>query len=218
MRSSLYISYIIPLNKTLRKDIHMDTIDKLHAELNKQRTELLQNASYQTLCTHGQSPKVMLISCCDSRVDPALLFNSKLGDLFVFRNIANLVRPHAEDTSLSATIAFAIEHVGVTDIIILGHSQCAGVKGICNLEALSGPLKTYLSAASSALSQPVTMDDDIKGHDQQAMRSLAHSWHNLAHYPEIKGNTGCRIHAWFFMLESARLYCYDSTKQCFHAK
>lgn len=216
-RGRLYIPYIIPLNKTLGKDIYMDTTDKLQAGLSKQRAELLQDAGYQVLCTQGQSPEVMFISCCDARVDPALLFDSKLGDLFVFRNIANLVQPYPQDTSLAATISFATQHVGVTDIIILGHSQCAGIKGMCNHHNFSGPLKAYLSAASDALKQPVTMDNTIHGHDRQAMQALAYSWNNLSQYPEIKRSNTCRIHAWFYMLESASLYCYDSTQQCFHA-
>jgi carbonic anhydrase len=82
---------------------------------------------------HGQSPKTMIIGCSDSRVDPAILTNSAPGDIFTVRNVANLVPPFQDDGGqhgVSAALEFAVIHLGVEHIVVLGHSQCGGIKAL----------------------------------------------------------------------------------------
>lgn len=77
----------------------------------------------------GQAPKTVLIGCSDSRADPALLTDCDPGDIFVIRNVANLVPPHSSDDSshgTAAAIEFAVRALKVENIIVLGHSQCGG--------------------------------------------------------------------------------------------
>lgn len=79
----------------------------------------------------GQSPKVMIIACSDSRVDPAQIFDTSPGEIFVVRNVANLVPPFEQDGSrhgVSAALEFAVSELEVTDIVVLGHGSCGGVK------------------------------------------------------------------------------------------
>ncbi len=86
---------------------------------------------YQHLADQGQSPSVMLIACCDSRADPALIFDAGPGELFVLRNVANLVPPPADDNafrSTSAAIEFAVTVLKVEHVVIMGHAQCGGVR------------------------------------------------------------------------------------------
>ena len=78
----------------------------------------------------GQSPRVMVIGCCDSRVPPELIFDAAPGELFVVRNVANLVPPHEADRRMhgtSAAIEFAVEGLRVRDIVVLGHARCGGI-------------------------------------------------------------------------------------------
>src|SRR5262249_31107649 len=78
----------------------------------------------------GQSPEVMVIGCCDSRVSPEVIFDARPGELFVVRNVANLVPPYAPDAGLhgvSAALEFAVEALKVRHIVVLGHAQCGGV-------------------------------------------------------------------------------------------
>src|SRR6187549_3459449 len=80
--------------------------------------------------SEGQSPKVMVIACSDSRVDPAQIFDTSPGEIFVVRNVANLVPPFELDGSrhgVSAALEFAVTQLEVTDIIVLGHGACGGV-------------------------------------------------------------------------------------------
>lgn len=92
-----------------------------------------KNSLYEELTTMGQRPKFLVIACSDSRVDPALILKAKPGDLFVVRNVANLVPPNESDNGhhgTSAAIEFAVCGLGVSDIIVLGHTQCGGIQNL----------------------------------------------------------------------------------------
>lgn len=87
---------------------------------------------YRELCS-GQHPSALLIGCCDSRVDPALLLGCDPGDLFTTRNIANLVPPPGQvagPQGILAAIQFAVDDLNVERIIVLGHSQCGGIRAL----------------------------------------------------------------------------------------
>lgn len=89
-------------------------------------------ALFRKLAIEGQNPRAMVIACCDSRVAVAPVFGQQLGELFVHRNIANLVPPYVVDGHHQATAAaveFAVRFLKVSHIIVKGHSQCGGVRG-----------------------------------------------------------------------------------------
>ena len=86
---------------------------------------------YETLASNGQSPEVMVVSCCDSRVDPETIFSAMPGELFVVRNVANLVPPYETSGKyhgVSAALEFAALNLRVKHIIVMGHSSCGGVR------------------------------------------------------------------------------------------
>jgi carbonic anhydrase len=86
---------------------------------------------YRELAESGQSPEVMVIGCCDSRCAPEAIFNARPGELFVVRNIANLVPPYAPDAEahgVSAALEFGVVALKVKHIVVLGHAYCGGVK------------------------------------------------------------------------------------------
>ncbi|MDB5696386.1 MAG: carbonate dehydratase [Sphingomonas bacterium] len=90
---------------------------------------LSERARWEDLAT-GQAPKVMVIACSDSRVDPATIFGSRPGEVFVVRNVANLVPPYEPDGGrhgVSAALEFAVTALGVEEIVVLGHGMCGGV-------------------------------------------------------------------------------------------
>ena len=96
---------------------------------------------YEALAAN-QTPKSFVISCCDSRVDPATIFNARPGELFVARNVANLVPPFEEDGKYhgtSAAIEFAVTALKVETILVLGHANCGGVAaGIARTDLVPG--------------------------------------------------------------------------------
>lgn len=86
---------------------------------------------YRNLAKHGQSPRTMIVCCCDSRVDPSSIFDAGPGDLFVVRNVANLVppfEPQGDYHGTSAALEFAVTGLQVESIVVMGHAHCGGVK------------------------------------------------------------------------------------------
>lgn len=97
----------------------------------KHRIYVPNSDLYEELATYGQEPEIMVISCCDSRVDPEVIFNSMPGELFVVRNVANLVPPFetgGKFHGVSAAIEFAVLNLRVKHLVVMGHTGCGGVK------------------------------------------------------------------------------------------
>ena len=90
-----------------------------------------QRERYRTLAKEGQKPKHLVIACCDSRVAPEIIFDAVPGEMFVVRNVANIVPPYQPDGeyhSTSAALEFAVQSLKVEHIIIMGHGRCGGIK------------------------------------------------------------------------------------------
>ena len=86
---------------------------------------------YRELAEHGQTPEIMMIGCCDSRVSPEVIFDARPGEMFVMRNVANLVPPFETDGTyhgVSAALEFGVGALKVKHIVVLGHAHCGGVR------------------------------------------------------------------------------------------
>lgn len=113
---------------------------------------------YEELATYGQSPEIMIISCCDSRVDPETIFNAMPGELFVLRNVANLVPPYetgGKFHGVSAGIEFAVMNLRIKHLVILGHAGCGGVKAALDQTAA-------IETEAHFISQWMSMLDDAR--------------------------------------------------------
>ena len=92
-----------------------------------------EQSRYRELAERGQSPEIMVIGCCDSRVSPEVIFDAGPGEMFVVRNVANLVPPYAPDGAahgVSAALEFGVQVLRVKHIVVLGHAQCGGIKAL----------------------------------------------------------------------------------------
>lgn len=92
-------------------------------------------AEYEALAAEGQRPHTLVVACSDSRADPALIFDTAPGQLFVVRNVANLVPPYEPDGRLhgvSAALEFGVKVLGVSRIVVMGHALCGGVNAMLN--------------------------------------------------------------------------------------
>ena len=97
---------------------------------------------FRDLAEHGQSPEIMVIGCCDSRVAPEAIFDAGPGELFVARNIANLVPPYTPDgaqRAVSAALEFAVQALRVKHIVVLAHAQCGGIRAFAEESAPLSP-------------------------------------------------------------------------------
>ena len=114
-----------------------DIEDELTAGYRRFRAEHwpTAHAEYEALATKGQKPHTLIVACSDSRADPALIFDAKPGELFVLRNVANLVPPYEPDGKLhgvSAALEFGVKVLGVKRIVVMGHAHCGGVNAMIN--------------------------------------------------------------------------------------
>src|ERR1700760_3390417 len=119
----------------------MDVFPKALIEgYRKFRSERLptEQSRYRDLSERGQSPETMVIGCCDSRVSPEVIFDAGPGELFVMRNIANLVPTYQPDSAahgVSAALEFAVNVLKVKHIVVLGHAQCGGIRAFIDKAA-----------------------------------------------------------------------------------
>ena len=101
-----------------------------------------EQSRYRELSERGQSPEVMVIGCCDSRVSPEVIFDAGPGELFVVRNVANLVPVYAPDGGahgVSAALEYAVQVLRVKHIVVLGHAQCGGIRAFIDKLAPLSP-------------------------------------------------------------------------------
>ena len=179
---------------------------------------------FKNLTKRGQKPKIMVISCSDSRVDPAILFNTRAGELFVVRNVANLVPPYEPDDGyhgVSAAIEFAVRDLKVKDIVILGHAFCGGITALCNeckneiegMQESNENKKEFINSWIS-ISKKTILDLDLTdwpGPSQHIAEkaSITNSLNNLMSFPWISklvSNNDLMLHGWWFDMENASLW------------
>lgn len=148
---------------------------------------------YRELAATGQSPQVMVIGCCDSRVSPEVIFDARPGELFVVRNVANLVPPYAPDGAyhgVSAALEFAVAALKVKHIVVLGHAHCGGVKAFAtDAEPLSpgdfiGRWMSLMAPAAEKVSREGLSDAEYLEHLEQA--SVINSLANLLTFPRLR--------------------------------
>ncbi len=153
----------------------------------------MEQSRYRELSEKGQSPEIMVIGCCDSRVSPEVVFDAGPGELFVARNVANLVPPYAPDGAahgVSAALEFAVQVLRVKHIVVLGHAQCGGIKALAQDTAPLSP-GDFIGKWMSILE---TTRDETKIHDHETQdefisrlekRAVSTSLQNLMTFPFI---------------------------------
>lgn len=180
-----------------------------------------ESERYRRLGEGGQSPKTMIISCCDSRVSPEVIFDVGPGELFIVRNVANLVPPYAPDGNqhgTSAALEFAVQALRVSDIVVLGHARCGGIRAAVaeDAEPLSPGdfIGKWMSMIAPAIDRvgprgSRTMDDYLR---QLEHGSVVNSLANLRTFPcvnilEERGKL--KLHGAFFGVATGVLTVLD---------
>lgn len=178
---------------------------------------------FDRLVKEGQHPRALVLACCDSRCDPALLMDCDPGDMFVVRNVANLVPPHTHAASFSGTtsaIAFAVRNLEVEHIIVMGHAQCGGIRALmthnapsCNEDELIGKwLSIAEDARHNVLQKLPGKPIEMQVHAcEQA--SILISLGNLMSYPWISSRVAAgklTLFGWYFDMLKGELLQYES--------
>lgn len=182
---------------------------------------------YQKLTNVGQSPKTLIIACSDSRVDPSIVTNATPGEIFVVRNVANLVPPCDIDSDtlhgVSAALEFAVRFLKVKHIVVLGHSGCAGIQALLDSSNI-GPtdfIGKWMDAAKPAkemaLNNNPNAGKDMLQHQCEKENVLL-SLNNLLTFPWVKSrveNGQLKLHGWHLHLENGTLQQYNPTSAAF---
>jgi carbonic anhydrase len=168
-----------------------------------------------------QQPKVMMVACSDSRVDPAILTNAEPGDLFIVRNVANLVPPCSVDHGAhgtSAALEFAVISLEVEHIIVLGHSGCGGIRALLTADPVIDREHTFIHnwmqisdearRRTLVMARHQPLEEQLRILEQEAIQtSLA----NLLSFPWINERVKdkrLRIHGWRFDLNDGNMYAF----------
>lgn len=211
-----------------QKELSNSVIDLLIEGYKKFKTEHFEESNlYDELVENGQQPKVLVVACCDSRVDPAIVTNCKPGELFVVRNVANLVPPYDNDPKhhgTSAALEFGVTSLNVSDIIVFGHSHCGGIRALME-QAEHSPNYTFITAwmnIAKAAKQQVLAEHKHESLDLQShhceKQSLIISLQNLKTFPWIADRVAknrLSLHAWYFNLKTGMIETYQSDINAF---
>ncbi|PYE33085.1 carbonic anhydrase [Rhizobium sp. PP-F2F-G38] len=180
-----------------------------------------QQARYKTLADTGQQPKTLIVACCDSRAAPETIFDSGPGELFVVRNVANMVPPYEPDGqyhSTSAALEFAVQSLRVKDIVVMGHGRCGGIKAV--LDSSAEPLSPgdfigkWMNMLKPAAEQIAGNDIMTAAERQRAMEhvSIRNSIVNLRTFPcvQILEQRGkLQLHGAWFDISTGELWVMD---------
>ena len=186
--------------------------------------------TYRSLADNGQSPRTMVVACCDSRVDPSRIFSAKPGQLFIVRNVAKLVppcEPHGDYHGTSAALEFAITSLEVEHIVVLGHARCGGVRGFIHGLGQTAPAGTFIGKWISLL-KPAwgeVVQNGGKLDEEQRQRaleqtSIRYSLDNLRTFPFVKERLAggkLALHGGFFDIATGGLLSYDAAAKTFEA-
>lgn len=185
---------------------------------------------YRQLAETGQSPKILMIGCCDSRVSPEVIFDALPGEIFVLRNIANLVPPYepdAEHHGTSAGLEFAVTVLKVEHIVIMGHARCGGVRAY--VEQAADPARAilpgdfigrWISLIAPAAAKLGPRNEPIEDYAERlGQAAIIETLANLRSFPYVREGEKAgtlALHGAYFGVADGRLYALDEASGTFH--
>jgi carbonic anhydrase len=181
----------------------------------------IERQRYRDLAKDGQSPEIMMIACCDSRAAPEMIFDAGPGELFVMRNVANLVPPYAPDGEYHATSAaleYAVQVLKVKHIVVLGHGRCGGIRAALDVNAsplspgdFIGKWMSMLSAAAKRISAAefLTAAERQTALERASIRASLDHLRTFPCVSILEGKSRISLHGAWFDIESGELWVMD---------
>ena len=169
---------------------------------------------------HGQKPRVLFISCSDSRVDPNLITQTDIGALFVIRNAGNIIPPYgAANGGEGAAVEYAIHALGIEQIVVCGHSHCGAMKGLLQLEKLEEEMPLVYDWLKHAEATRRLIKENYKSYQTEELLEIAIAENvltqieNLRTYPVVHSRMyqgKLKIYGWIYHIETGEVLAYDS--------
>ena len=185
------------------------------------------DALYRQLVEQGQTPNTLVVACCDARVDPAIVLDCAPGDLFVVRNVANLVPPaenQGQYHGTSAALEFGVCNLGVQHVIVLGHAHCGGIRTLVETGGANNPdsyIDDWMHLVESARAD---VQKEMPGAAMEAQaraceqRAIMVSLRNLMTFPWVRKRVEdgtLTLHGWYFDIEHGQLLRYNTDSNVF---
>lgn len=184
-----------------------------------------RNAELFEQLAHGQHPRVLFITCSDSRVDPNLITQAQPGDLFVIRNAGNIIPPYgATNGGEASAVEYAIHALGIEDVIVCGHSHCGAMKGLLKVETLEQEMPLVYSWLRHAEATRRLMKENYGSYEGEDLLEAAIAENiltqieNLRTYPVVRSRIHqgkLRFYAWFYQIETGEVLSYDPEHHTF---
>lgn len=178
-----------------------------------------QQALFQKL-SNGQKPHTLMITCSDSRIDPSLFTQTQPGEIFVVRNAGNIVPPvEVYGSGEGAAIEIAIDGLGITNIVICGHSQCSAMAALTNPNDLANlpAVKSWLRFAARTKERVDAMPNGYTPLQAVEANVLVQA-ENIRTHPSVRralANGSVQIFAWVYHIEIGSIMIYDPTTKVF---
>jgi len=185
-----------------------------------------EQSRYQDLSLRGQSPEVMVIGCCDSRVSPEVIFDAGPGELFVVRNVANLVPVYEPDErahGISAALEYAVNVLRIKHLVVLGHAHCGGIRAfIDKIEPLSPG--DFIGRWMQLFVRPGEIVEQRAGEtmaqftERVEKAALFRSIDNLMTFPFIRNaveRDQLQVHGAYFGIAEGALFVFDKNEKVF---
>lgn len=177
------------------------------------------------LLSQGQQPRVLFITCSDSRIDPNLLTQTEPGEMFIIRNAGNIIPPYgATNGGEGATVEYAVHALGVQDIIVCGHSHCGAMKGLLKIDKLADEMPVVYEWLKHAEATRRTIKEHYQHYEGEELLNVATEENvltqldNLRTYPVIHSRLKSgqlHLHGWVYEIETGEVFTYDPIKEQF---
>lgn len=186
------------INNKPEDELPFDPVEKIKSGFIKFKKEVFQKETEKfSKLSKGQSPKFMVIACSDSRVSPSHVLGFKLGEAFVVRSVANMVPPWEKEKNgypgTSAAVEYAVLHLKVENIIVIGHSRCGGIKALMSLPddgtTHSDFIEDWIKIGGEARSKVKKLHGDLPPDEQCSIcevEAVNVSLHNLLTFPFVR--------------------------------
>jgi carbonic anhydrase len=165
---------------------------------------------------HGQEPDTLAIACSDSRISPVEFASSAPGDVFVVRNVGNLVPPHtdANAPAVGAAIEYALAKLPIRDVVVCGHSACGAMAALLDGRGLPDAphLSTWLAYGRREMAELPPAPPGLAPVDHLSRENVLRQLENLRSYPAVRSREGdgrLRLHAWWFEIGTASFFDFD---------
>lgn len=176
---------------------------------------------------HGQSPRVLFITCSDSRIDPNLIVNAGPGELFVIRNAGNIIPPYGSaNGGEGASMEYALQALDIDQVIICGHNHCGAMKGLLKLNKLQEDLPLvydwlkHTEATRRILKDNYSSCEGDELIEIAVMENILTQIDNLETYPIVRSRLQqgrLNIYGWLYEIETGEVKAYNSTTEQFEA-